>query len=100
MSYLRIGMKKLGCRLTVDCNGNALSQDVAIAAHKGGDSTQLVELLVVVADSFGWLSVDKIELEVVGLRNGKEGDGAWVALSKSRQHELFCMWILYKGGKP
>ncbi len=67
--------------LTVDCNSNALADNVAIAALERGDLAQLVQLAVVVADTLGRLGVHEIEFDVVGLGDGEEDSCAWVALS-------------------
>ena len=67
-------------KLTVDGNGDALDQNVAVGALKGRDLAELVELLVLIADTLGWLSVDELKLETVGFRDGRDGGGARVAL--------------------
>lgn len=66
-------------RLTVDGNGDALAQDVAILALESWDLAELVDLPVVVAD-FARLGVHQLEVEAVGLGNSENGGGAWVAL--------------------
>ena len=66
--------------LTVDGNGHALAQDVAISALERGDLAELVQLAVVVADALGRLGVDLLELDVVGLGDSVDGRGAGVAL--------------------
>ena len=74
-------------QLTVDGNGNALAQDIAVAALERRDLAQLVELAVVIAHAFRGLGVDDVELEVVGLGDGEQGGRAWVALlSLLHQH--------------
>lgn len=70
-------------RLTVDGNGDALDQDVAVGALEGGHLAELVELAVVIADALGRLGVDDVELEVVGLGHGEDGGGARVTLDRS-----------------
>lgn len=69
--------------LTVDGNGHGLGEDVAIGALEGWDLAQAVQLLVVVANALGWLGVDQLDVEVVGLRDGEEGGGAGVALLRN-----------------
>lgn len=71
----------LDVALTVDCNGNALAENVAIVALERGNLAQLVQLAVVGTDTLRRLSVDEIEFDVVGLGDGEEGGCAWVALS-------------------
>ena len=66
--------------LTVDCNSNALADDVAIVALERGNLAQLVQLAVVVADTLGRLGVHEIEFDVVGLGDSEEGGCAWIAL--------------------
>jgi len=66
--------------LTVNGNGDALAQDVAIGALEGGHLAELVELAVVIADALGRLGVHEVELETVGFGDGEDGSGAWVAL--------------------
>jgi len=68
------------CKRTVDGNGNALAQDVAIGALKGWDLAELVEKAVVVRDTLGWLGVDDVEVELVCLGDSEEGSGARVVL--------------------
>lgn len=81
-------------RLTVDGNGHGLGEDVAIGALESWDLAQAVQLLVVVADALGWLGVDQLDVEVVGLRDGEEGGGARVALSRNTHvsliHGIMC----------
>lgn len=67
-------------RLTVDGDGNALAQDVAVGALEGRDLAELVEQAVVIADALGGLGVDLLDLEVVGLGDGEDGRRARVAL--------------------
>lgn len=66
--------------LTVDGNGHALHQHIAIRALKRRDLAELVQLAVVIADALGRLCVHKVELETVGLGDGEDGGGARVAL--------------------
>ena len=77
--------------LTVDGNGHGLSQDVAVSALEGRDLAQLVELLVVIADTLGWLGVDNLEVETIGLCDSEDGGGARVAL-KNLLSETCCEW--------
>jgi hypothetical protein len=57
---------------TVDSNGNAFAEDIAICALEGGDFAQLVEQQVVSRHSFLWNCLDNLELELVGLCNSLE----------------------------
>ena len=81
-------------RLTVDGNGHGLGEDIAIGALEGWDLAQAVQLLVVVANALGWLGVDQLDVEVVGLRDGEESGGARVALSRNTHvsliHDCMC----------
>ena len=70
------------CRRTVDGNGHALAQNVAICALKGWDLAELVEFAVVVRDTLGWLGVDNVEVELVCLGDSEEGSGARVVLQE------------------
>ena len=65
---------------TVDGNGHALGQNVAISALECGNLAELVELQVVRRDTLGWLGVDILEVKLVGLCDSENGGGAWVAL--------------------
>lgn len=76
--YVRPDKESL--RLTVDGDGNALAQDVAVSALESGDLAELVQLAVVVRDALGRLSVNLLKLEVVGLGDGIDGRGARVLL--------------------
>lgn len=57
---------------TVDCNGNALVQDVSVLANKGRDLGELVELEVL-CRRIGSVNLDGLNVEVVGLRNSEDG---------------------------
>lgn len=65
---------------TVDGDGDALGENVVVGALEGWDLSKAVELLVVVADTLGWLGVDNLEVELVGLGDSHDGSGAGVAL--------------------
>lgn len=67
--------------LTVDGNGNALREDeLAVGADEGRDLAERVDLLVVLAHALGDVLVDKLNIEIVVLRNREEGGGARVVL--------------------
>jgi len=66
--------------LTIDGNGNALSQGVAISANEGGNLAQLVDLQVVGRGIFASLNFLNLEVEPVGLGDQFDGLGAGVVL--------------------
>lgn len=76
------GVRGMGV-LTVDGNGHALSQDVAISAFKCGHLAELVELLVVLRHAVCRLKVHNVEVKVVGLGHSKDGRGARIALGET-----------------
>lgn len=67
-------------RRTVNGNGHALAQDVAISSLEGGNLAELVDLEVIGRNTLGWLSVDNLEVELIRLCDGQKGRTAWVAL--------------------
>lgn len=74
-------------RPTVDGNGHALVQNVAILALKGRDLAQLVELQVL-GGGLGGVDLDDVELEVVGLRNGADRRAPGVVLRRCFRTEF------------
>lgn len=56
---------------TVDGNGNALVEDVAVSADEGRDLAELVKLEVLSRDTLRGLSLDKLDVDVVGLSHCK-----------------------------
>jgi hypothetical protein len=66
---------------TVDGNGNALGEDVAVGTLEGGDLAELVELEVLGVDTLGRLGVNNVKVEAVGLCDGQQGGGTGVTLS-------------------
>jgi len=68
------------CRRTVNGNGNALAENVAICTLEGRDLAELVEFAVVLRDTLGWLGVDNFEVELVCFGDSEEGSGARVVL--------------------
>lgn len=64
---------------TVDGDGHALVQDVAILALEGGDLAELVELQVV-GGGAGGVNLDDLEVDIVGLSHGADGRGTRVVL--------------------
>jgi hypothetical protein len=69
---------------TIDGDGNALSEDVAISADKGRDLGEGVRLLEVLGRAAGG-DLDLLELEAVGLRDSADGRRAGVALEVPRR---------------
>lgn len=65
--------------LTVDGNGHALVEDVAILTLEGGDLAQLVELQVL-GGGLGGVNLDDLEIKTVGLSNRLDGGAAGVRL--------------------
>jgi hypothetical protein len=51
-------------------------------ANKGRDETKLVDELVVIGDTLGGLGVDKLDVEVVDVGHGLDGNGAGVTLER------------------
>jgi hypothetical protein len=72
---------------TVDGDGDALSQDVAVGALEGGHFAELVEQQVVGRHSLFGDGLDNLELELVGLCYGLERRRARVALAKSQDRD-------------
>lgn len=76
---------------TVDGNGNAFMESVAISTDEGGNLSELVDLEVVGRNTLCRLSLDNLEVNVVGLRDCANGSGAGVALkitSQSKSSEI------------
>ncbi len=70
-------------RLTVNSNSNDLAQDPAIGRLEGRDSLERIELLVFCRETVGRVGLDKLNVEVVLLRNSKEDHGTGIALPSS-----------------
>lgn len=75
------GANRVEGSLTVDGDGHALVQDVAILTLEGRDLAKLVELQVV-GRGVGGIDLDDLKVEIVGLRHGADGRGARVVLSR------------------
>lgn len=77
-------MKSYCCRCarTVDGNGNALVENIAVSADEGWDLAELVQLQVLRRDTFSWLGLNNIEFDVIGLCNSTNGGGAGVTLKE------------------
>jgi hypothetical protein len=78
-------------RLTVDGDGHDFAQDIAVAPLEGGNAAQLVELAVVIADALARVSLDKLDIEVVGLGDDEEGLGARILLFGGREISIACL---------
>lgn len=74
---------------TVDGDGHALVQDVAILALEGGDLAELVELQVV-GGGAGGVNLDDLEVDIVGLSHGADGRGTRVVL---REASVCVSWM-------
>lgn len=68
---------------TVNSNGNGLRESKAILTEEGGDLAKLVGLEVLDRGSAG-ISLNDVELNVVGLCHSQNGGGAGVALEESQ----------------
>lgn len=58
---------------TVNGNSDALSENVAILTDEGRDLAELVDLEILSRNTFSWLSLDDLEVDVVGLGNCANG---------------------------
>src|SRR4051794_21454787 len=65
---------------TVNGNGNTLVESVAISTYEGWDLAELVDLEVLGGDTLGWLSLNDLNVDVVGLSHSANGGGAGVTL--------------------
>lgn len=65
---------------TVDSNGNALVESVTIGTDEGWDLAELVDLEVLGRDTLCRLSLNDLDLDVVGLGHSANGGGAGVTL--------------------
>jgi len=68
--------------LTVDGNGNALVEGVAVCADEGWDLSELVDLEVLSRNALGRLGLDDFDVDVVRLCNSANSGGAGVALEE------------------
>ncbi len=75
---------------TVDGNGHALGQDVAIGTHKTGHLAELVDLEIVRGNTCSRLSVNDLETKVVGLGDGENRRGTRVVLVDCRSEGWGC----------
>jgi hypothetical protein len=70
---------------TVDGNGNGLVENVAISTDEGWDLAETVVLEVLSIDALGWLNVDDLKIDVVGLGHSPDGSRARVGLHNRSQ---------------
>lgn len=77
-------------RLTVDGDGHALGQNIAVGALESRNLAELVELQVVGADALAGLGVDALQLQAIGLGDGEDGGGARVLLCGTRYTLASC----------
>jgi hypothetical protein len=67
---------------TIDGDGHALRENIAVGANKGRDLVEGVGLQEFLG-RVGGIGVDLLELEAVGLCDGADGRRAGVALSRN-----------------
>lgn len=67
-------------RRTVNSDSNALVESVAISTDKGRNLSKLIKFEVLGRDTLGRLSLNNLEVNIVGLRDCADGSGAGVAL--------------------
>lgn len=92
MSHLvKIADRKERGPRTVDSDGDALAEDKAISALKGGDLAELVEPEVLLRDTVGGNGLDKLKVEVVLLCYDPEASSAGVALYEE------CYYLSHRG---
>tara|TARA_R110002060_G_scaffold12882_6_gene18349 strand:+ start:231 stop:482 length:252 start_codon:yes stop_codon:yes gene_type:complete len=65
---------------TVDGNGNALVESVTISTDKGRDLAELVDFEVFGGNALRWLSLNDLDVDIIGLGHSANGGGAGVAL--------------------
>ena len=58
---------------TVNGDGNALVESVAIGTDEGWDLSKAIELQVFSWNTLGWLGLDDLELDIVCFRNSLDG---------------------------
>lgn len=66
---------------TVDGNGNGLVKDITVSTNESWNLSKLVELEVVGWGFVACSSSNDLKVNVVGLGNSPDGDGAGVALN-------------------
>jgi hypothetical protein len=60
--------------LTVDGDGNALVDRIAVGADESWDLAKLVDLEVLSGNTLGRLGLDDFDIDVVGLCNSADSD--------------------------
>lgn len=78
---------KLAAVRTVDGDGDALRESEAILANEGGNLAKAAGLQVLDA-GVAALNLNDVEVEVVGLRDRLDGDGAGVTLRSQASQPL------------
>ena len=58
---------------TVNGNGHAFGQGIAIASDKGGDFAKMIDLEVVLRDTVRWVGLDNVQIKLVGIRYRSNG---------------------------
>jgi len=66
---------------TIDCDGNALGENIAVSTDKSRDLGEAVVLEVLLRRLF-CVGLDNLDLEVIGLGHGEDGRGAGVRLEE------------------
>ena len=78
---------KYDSKLTVDSDGNALREGIAVRANECRDLAKLVRALVFLGDVVH-INIDNIEVNVVGLRDREDRGGAGILLRNKRPVSL------------
>ena len=72
---------------TVDGDGNALGEDIAVGADEGRDLAELVVLQVLGSRLLG-VGVDNLETDIVGLGNSQDTRRAGVGLKQAAVSQM------------
>lgn len=70
-------------RRTIDGDGNALGEDIAVSADEDGDLGELV-VLGELGGRVGGVNHNPLDIEVVGLSDGQDGRRAGVVLREGK----------------
>jgi len=65
---------------TVDCDSNSFGQDVAVGAFEAGNLAKVIDLEILLGHTLRRLSMDNLEVDVVGFGDRKDCDCAGVFL--------------------
>lgn len=63
----KVTVRKQRPQLTVDGDSNTLVESVSISTNKGWNLSKLVQLEVLSGETLCWLSLDNLEVNIVGL---------------------------------